>query len=56
MTAQTAGAIAGGVTPRADKDSGELTRTIDGHPYTGAVPILQQVTPGDTIVVRERYL
>jgi polysaccharide export outer membrane protein len=55
MTAQTAVAIAGGFTPRAYKDSVDLTRTIDGHPYTGAVPILQQVKPGDTIVVRERY-
>ncbi len=37
------------------KDSVDLTRTVDGHPYTGAVPIFQQVKPGDTIVVRERY-
>ncbi len=55
MTAQTAVAIAGGFTPRAYKDSVDLSQIINGHPYTGAVPILQQIRPGDTIVVRERY-
>jgi polysaccharide biosynthesis/export protein len=55
MTVETAVAIAGGFTPRAYKDSVDLTRTINGRPYTGAVPVLQLIKPGDTIVVRERY-
>ncbi|MEJ0051995.1 MAG: polysaccharide biosynthesis/export family protein [Methylovirgula sp.] len=55
MTAETAVAIAGGFTPRAYKDTVDLTRAIDGHPLTASVPILHMIKPGDTIVVRERY-
>jgi polysaccharide export outer membrane protein len=55
MTAETAVAIAGGFTPRAYKDTVDLTRTIDGHPLTASVPILHMIKPGDTVVVRERY-
>jgi polysaccharide biosynthesis/export protein len=55
MTAQTAAAIAGGFTPRAYKDTVDLTRVIDGRPITASVPILHLIKPGDTIVVRERY-
>jgi polysaccharide biosynthesis/export protein len=55
MTAETAVAIAGGFTPRAYKDTIDLTRIVDGHPLTASVPILHLIKPGDTIVVRERY-
>jgi polysaccharide biosynthesis/export protein len=55
MTAETAVAIAGGFTPRAYKDTVELTRVIDGRPLTASVPVVQLIKPGDTIVVRERY-
>jgi polysaccharide biosynthesis/export protein len=55
MTAETAVAIAGGFTPRAYKDTVDLTRTVDGHPLTASVPIIHLIKPGDTIVVRERY-
>jgi polysaccharide export outer membrane protein len=55
MTVQTAVAIAGGYTPRAEKKTADLTRSVDGVPYTGNVPVTQAVRPGDTIVIRERY-
>lgn len=55
MTAETAVAIAGGFTPRAYKETADLTRVIDGRPVTGSVPITHLIRPGDTIVVRERY-
>jgi polysaccharide biosynthesis/export protein len=55
MTAQTAVAIAGGFTPRAYKDTVDLTRTIGGRVVTAPVPLLQLIRPGDTVVVRERY-
>lgn len=55
MTAEMAVAIAGGFTPRAYKDTVDLTRVINGRPYTAPVPVLQMIKPGDTIVVRERY-
>ncbi len=55
MTVQTAVAIAGGYTPRAEKHTADLTRTVDGVPYTGNVPVTQAVRPGDTIVIRERF-
>ena len=51
MTAETAVAIAGGFTPRAFKDTVQITRRqqrIDA-------PITSAVRPGDTIVVKERW-
>ncbi len=55
MTAETAVAIAGGFTPRADKDGVEVTRDVNGKEVTGQAPIRYPVQPGDTIVVRERF-
>jgi polysaccharide export outer membrane protein len=55
MTAETAVAVAGGYTPRANKYEVELTRVVDGHPVTASVPVDQPVKPGDTIYVRERF-
>lgn len=55
MTVQTAVAIAGGFTPRGQRDWAELTRQIDGQMVTGAVPITYPVQPGDTIVIKERW-
>ncbi len=55
MTAETAIAVAGGFTPRANKDEVDLTRVVDGHPITASVPVDQPVKPGDTIFVRERF-
>lgn len=55
MTVQTAAAIAGGFSPRADSTYAELTRVINGRPVTGTVPITYPVLPGDTIVIKERW-
>jgi polysaccharide export outer membrane protein len=55
MTAETAVAIAGGFTPRAYKDTVDLTRMVNGEQMSGQVPIRSPVQPGDTIVVRERF-
>ncbi len=55
MTAETAIAVAGGFTPRANKYDVDLTRVVDGHPVTASVPVDQPVKPGDTIFVRERF-
>ena len=55
MTAETAVAVAGGYTPRANKYEVDLTRVVEGHPVTASVPVDQPVKPGDTIFVRERF-
>jgi polysaccharide biosynthesis/export protein len=55
MTAETAIAVAGGFTARANKYEVDLTRVVDGHPVTASVPVSQPVSPGDTIFVRERF-
>lgn len=55
MTVQTGVAIAGGFTPRAQRQQAELTRTVNGEPMSAVVPITYPVSPGDTIVIRERW-
>jgi len=55
MNIETAVAIAGGFTPRAFKSGADLTRSINGRPYQGTVPVTQPLRPGDTIVIRERF-
>jgi polysaccharide export outer membrane protein len=55
MTAETAVAIAGGFTPRAYKDTVDVTRMVNGVQVNGQEPIKYPVQPGDTIVVRERF-
>ena len=55
MTAETAVAIAGGFTPRADKRKVTLTRNVEGQPYRGPAPLTFPVRPGDTIVIAERW-
>ena len=55
MTAETAIAVAGGFSPRANKNEVDLTRVVDGHPVTASVPVDQPVKPGDTLFVRERF-
>ena len=55
MTAQTAVAIAGGFSPRAERDGVEITRQVDGQAVTGFVPITYPIRPGDTVVVKERW-
>jgi polysaccharide export outer membrane protein len=55
MTVQTAVAIAGGFSPRAEREQADLTRTLHGELTTATVPITFAVLPGDTIVIRERW-
>ena len=55
MTAETAIAIAGGFSPRADKRKVELTRNAPGQTFKGDVPLSYPVRPGDTIQVKERW-
>jgi polysaccharide export outer membrane protein len=55
MTAETAIAVAGGFSPRADKNKVDLTRVVDGRPITATVDVSQPVKPGDMIFVKERF-
>lgn len=54
-TVQTAVAIAGGFTPRAERDFAELTRRTARGIVVGDVPITYPIRPGDTIVIKERW-
>ena len=56
MTAQTAVAIAGGFTARAQQQVVVVTRTINGKVITGKVPVTAPIRPGDTLHIRERLL
>lgn len=55
MTVQTAVAIAGGFTPRAQRSYAEVTRRTTRGIQTAEVPITYGVRPGDTIVIKERW-
>nr|MCU0886169.1 SLBB domain-containing protein [Beijerinckiaceae bacterium] len=55
MTVQTAVAIAGGFTPRGDRQVAVISRQVNGEIVTGQVPLTQPVLPGDTITIRERW-
>ena len=46
-------AIAGGFSPRANKNKIELTRA--GQQVHGQVPLNYPLKPGDTVVVKERW-
>ena len=55
MTAESAVAIAGGFTPRAQRQDVKLTRTYPAGPVTTTVPLATTLKPGDTILVGERW-
>jgi polysaccharide export outer membrane protein len=55
LTAQTAVAIAGGFTPRAQRADVDVTRQVNGKVTTVRILPTQPVFPGDTINVRERF-
>ena len=55
MTVESAVAIAGGFSPRAQKASVELTRTDRSGAVRAAVPLGTLMRPGDTVVVGERW-
>lgn len=54
LTVQKAIAIAGGFTPRANQESVDITRDINGKVMTGRVQTSDPLLPGDTVYVRER--
>lgn len=54
ITAETAIAVAGGFTPRANMEVVRISRTIDGTLYEGRIPVTEPIRPGDTIFVSER--
>lgn len=54
LTVQKAIAIAGGFTPRANQESVDITRDINGKVMTGRVVTSDPLLPGDTVYVRER--
>ena len=56
LTVQTAVAIAGGFSPRANRVNAEISRVVGDAIVTEAVPMTFPVQPGDTITVAERWL
>lgn len=55
MTVESAVAIAGGFTPRAQRGSIKLTRMGEGGTAQAVVPPGTLLKPGDTVVVAERW-
>ena len=55
MTAESAVAIAGGFTPRAQRQDVKLTRAYPAGPVTTTVPLATTLKPGDTILIGERW-
>jgi polysaccharide biosynthesis/export protein len=55
LTVQSAVAIAGGFSPRAQKNGANISRIIDGKTVTARVPLSYPLRPGDTITIEERW-
>ena len=55
MTVEKAIAIAGGFAPRAAKSTVEITRNAPGQSFRGQVPLSYPLSPGDTVLVKERW-
>jgi polysaccharide biosynthesis/export protein len=55
MTVQNAVAVAGGFSPRGSQTDVDITRVVNGRPFTFAAPLNFPARPGDTITVRERF-
>jgi polysaccharide export outer membrane protein len=55
LSVETAVAIAGGFTPRANRTNFTIVRNINGVPSSASVPPYFIVRPGDTITVHERW-
>lgn len=55
MTVESAVAIAGGYTPRAQRSDVQLTRTGEAGTQRATVPPGTVLKPGDTVVVAERW-
>ena len=55
MTVESAVAIAGGFSPRAKRDQVTLTHTDSAGPARMVVPLGTPISPGDTVLVSERW-
>ena len=55
MSVESAVAIAGGFSPRARRDSVTLTHADASGPMRVVVPLGTPVSPGDTVLVGERW-
>jgi polysaccharide biosynthesis/export protein len=55
MSVESAVAIAGGFSPRAKRDRVTLTHTDDSGPTRAVVPLGTPMSPGDTVLVGERW-
>jgi polysaccharide biosynthesis/export protein len=55
MTVETAVAIAGGYSPRAQKAQASVARLINGETVHARVPMSYPIRPGDTITIEERW-
>ncbi|PLX35586.1 MAG: sugar transporter [Hyphomicrobiales bacterium] len=55
MTVQTAIAISGGFSPRANRRKVRVTRRMDRKLVEFSAPLTYQIRPGDTIYVKERF-
>jgi polysaccharide export outer membrane protein len=53
ITAETAVAVAGGFTDRANKRVVRVSRTTSGKLYESRIPVTETIRPGDTIYVTE---
>lgn len=53
MTAETAVAVAGGFTDRANKRVVRVSRTLQGRLVEGKIAVTQPIRPGDTVYVNE---
>src|SRR5712664_1818937 len=56
MSVESAVAIAGGFSPRAQRDRVTLTHTDGSGPMRSVVPLGTALSPGDTVLVGERWL
>ena len=55
MSIESAVAIAGGFSPRARRDRVTLTHTDAGGSVRAIVPLGTPISPGDTVLVGERW-
>jgi polysaccharide export outer membrane protein len=55
MSVETAVAIAGGFSPRAQRANVEISRATGGQADRQSVPLGTPVRPGDTVIVAERW-
>jgi polysaccharide export outer membrane protein len=53
MTAETAAAVAGGFTDRANRKVVRISRTLDGKLIEGRITVTEPIRPGDTVYVYE---